>query len=233
MKVKAVKYGRANGRRLLLGTLLNLREKDAQPLLKRGIVVRLQAQAKSESEFVEPQRPIQDSPTLAGSRVANLSEALNQIQPPDRHSSKLQSEWLHVLAPGTWPGQHGTITLSSEDLRTIAATYDPSVHEAPVVIGHPITDDPAWGWVHSLEVRPDGLWANAGLQPELSDLVHRQMYRKISVSLYPPHAGSNPMPGRYYLKHVGFLGAQAPAVKGLKPIALQALDETISLQFKL
>ncbi|MFS2072756.1 hypothetical protein ACEN9D_28795 [Pseudomonas sp. CT11-2] len=28
------------------------------------------------------------------------------------------------------------------------------------------------------------------------------------------------MPGVYYLRHVGFLGAQPPAVKGLRPIEL-------------
>lgn len=43
-------------------------------------------------------------------------------------------------------------------------------------------------------------------------------YKKVSASFYRPDAPCNPKPGAYYLRHVGFLGAQPPAVKSLKAI---------------
>ena len=40
----------------------------------------------------------------------------------------------------------------------------------------------------------------------------------MSISLFLPKSSANPKPGKLYLKHVGFLGAAAPAVPGLKPV---------------
>ena len=65
--------------------------------------------------------------------------------------------------------------------------------------------------------------AEDGLQAEphqvdaaFAELVEAGRYKKISASFYLPDAPNNPVPGVYYLRHVGFLGAQPPAVKGLK-----------------
>ena len=44
-------------------------------------------------------------------------------------------------------------------------------------------------------------------------------FKKRSASFYPPGHPSNPTPDRPYLRHVGFLGAQPPAVKGLADFA--------------
>ena len=41
-------------------------------------------------------------------------------------------------------------------------------------------------------------------------------FKKIFASFYSPDAPANPVPGVYYLRHVGFLGAQPPAVTGLR-----------------
>jgi hypothetical protein len=40
----------------------------------------------------------------------------------------------------------------------------------------------------------------------------------VSASFFSPGQEGNPEPSAYYLKHVGFLGAMAPAVKGLAPL---------------
>ena len=37
-----------------------------------------------------------------------------------------------------------------EDLNFIAESYKPDEDEAPIVIGHPEENDPAFGWVSSL-----------------------------------------------------------------------------------
>ena len=49
-----------------------------------------------------------------------------------------------------------------DDLNFIASSYNPEEDEAPIVIGHPVDNSPAYGWVSSLEVTEDGkLVANA------------------------------------------------------------------------
>ena len=42
-----------------------------------------------------------------------------------------------------------------------------------------------------------------------------------------PNSTNNPVPGVYYLRHVGFLGAQPPAVKGLKDVAFAEEDDIV------
>lgn len=53
---------------------------------------------------------------------------------------------------------------------------------------------------------------------EFADVVKEGRYKRVSISLFLPKSSSNPKPGKFYLKHVGFLGAAAPAVPGLKPV---------------
>ncbi|MDF5823150.1 hypothetical protein P4237_07820 [Pseudomonas aeruginosa] len=46
-------------------------------------------------------------------------------------------------------------------LQEIAATYDPALSEAPLVIGHPKLNAPAYGWAKGLEVREGMLYHRA------------------------------------------------------------------------
>ena len=127
------------------------------------------------------------------------------------------SQTLHLLRAGQYQDSNGqAVTLSERDLGQIAAGYSPDVHEAPIVIGHPQTDAPAWGWINSLSADRAGLHAEAGqLNPEFAEAVRDGRYKKISVALYGPTHPNNPAPNDWYLRHVGFLGAQPPVVKGL------------------
>lgn len=119
-----------------------------------------------------------------------------------------------------------TLNFLDTDLEKIAANYDAKRHPAPIVIGHPQTDAPAYGWVTGLQVKEGKLVADFGdIEPEFSALVKAKRYRKVSASFWTPDAPSNPTPGQYALKHVGFLGAAAPAVPGLKDAEFKA-DES-------
>ena len=40
---------------------------------------------------------------------------------------------------------------SLDDLNFIATSYNPEEDEAPIVIGHPEDNDPAFGWVSSFQ----------------------------------------------------------------------------------
>lgn len=127
---------------------------------------------------------------------------------------------IHALRPGTFPADPIELTVTVEDLLATAAAYDPARYQAPVVIGHPLTDDPAWGWVLGASADEHGLWLEVELLPEMAELVRESRYRAVSVALWTPDAPGNPQPGVWSIKHLGFLGARPPAVKGLQAVRL-------------
>ena len=133
---------------------------------------------------------------------------------------------INILKPGTFTDVKGVkVTFTRADMAQIIDSYDASQDPAPLVIGHPKLDDPAFGWVGSLQMDGDVLQAvPSAIAPELAEAVREQAYRKISPSLYPPADPNNPTPGKWHLKHVGFLGAAAPAIKGLGTVSLGAGD---------
>jgi len=129
---------------------------------------------------------------------------------------------IRFLRPGTFTDIHGRqATFGESDLAAIAAAYDPESDPAPLVIGHPKTDDPAFGWVGGIAVDGDRLVATpSSIEPAFAEAVRAGRYRKVSASFYAPDNPANPKPGQWYLKHIGFLGAKAPAIKGLGTVAL-------------
>lgn len=127
---------------------------------------------------------------------------------------------IHIFRPGRHTSMQGaTIDFGEGDLIATAKAYDPTRHEAPLVIGHPRADAPAWGWVGGLTADEGGLFATPRqLDPAFAEMVRAGRFKKVSASFYTPDSPHNPVPGVYYLRHVGFLGAQPPAVKGLAPV---------------
>ena len=125
---------------------------------------------------------------------------------------------IHIFRAGRHTSANGaTLEFGEDTLRAAAAAYDPSRHEAPLVVGHPRDNGPAYGWVGALSYDESGLHAApTQVDPEFAELVRAGRYKKVSASFYTPDSPANPVPGTYYLRHVGFLGAQPPALKGLK-----------------
>lgn len=137
---------------------------------------------------------------------------------------------FEVFRAGTFnPLEGQTATITENELRRIAASYDPESSPAPLVIGHPEIDAPAYGWVDKLYVQSGKLMATAkDVVAQFADMVKEGRYRKVSISLFNPGSSANPKPGDFYLKHIGFLGAAAPAVPGLKPVQFSNDDESLS-----
>ncbi len=125
---------------------------------------------------------------------------------------------IEIFRVGTHTSAQGIrLTFSEQDLRQIAAVYDPDLFDAPLVVGHPQFEAPAYGWAERLEVQGGVLTAvPRDIDPAFAELVAAKRYKKISSEFYHPDSPANPKPGSWYLKHIGFLGAAAPAVKGLK-----------------
>ncbi|WP_418648885.1 hypothetical protein ACNQFN_11495 [Thauera butanivorans] len=125
---------------------------------------------------------------------------------------------VESLRPGTFVDAAGNRhTFTRADLDAIAASYDPAVFRSPVVIGHPQTNHPARGWINAARVGDDDrLRIEFGTtDPAFADAVSKKHYRKVSLALFGPATPGNPTPGRWYIRHLGYLGAVAPAVTGL------------------
>lgn len=58
---------------------------------------------------------------------------------------------LEIFKPGRHSGE-----LTADALARSAAVYDPKIHEAPLVIGHPKHNAPAHGWVGKFRRGRDG-----------------------------------------------------------------------------
>ncbi|MEZ1437451.1 hypothetical protein QVM41_14305 [Pseudomonas shirazica] len=108
-----------------------------------------------------------------------------------------------------------TINFSEQDLHTMAAVYQPSLRQAALCLGHPGDNLPSYGNVAGLFVKGDKLYAQAHPNANLVSLVRQARYRHVSAAFHHPASHDNPRPGAYYLRHVGFLGATPPSVKGL------------------
>lgn len=121
--------------------------------------------------------------------------------------------WIEVFKVGEQTDSSGkTTNYTSETLDTIANKYNEKVansksFEATLVIGHPKVDDPAFAWVGKLERKGDILFAELkDFSTETKQMIKNGLFRKVSIALYPD----------LMLRHIGLLGATAPAVKGLQ-----------------
>ncbi|WP_176603763.1 peptidase [Pseudomonas aeruginosa] len=142
---------------------------------------------------------------------------------------------LPILPAGQHVALDGRpVEITEAILQEIAATYDPALSEAPLVIGHPKLNAPAYGWAKGLEVRDGMLYAEPHqVVPEFAEAANRKMYKKRSASVYLPDSPGNPVPGKHYLRHIGFLGAVPPAIKGIPdaPLSFAEDDGALAIEF--
>lgn len=135
----------------------------------------------------------------------------------------MNGQWIEVFRTGTHTDSKGVVrTYTEADLDGIATKYDPLKHEAPVVVGHPKDNSPAFGWAEKLERRGEKLVAKLKqVVPEFQKAVSLGLYKKRSISLYPDGT----------LRHIGFLGAEPPAVKALADIGFSESDQATVLEY--
>lgn len=124
--------------------------------------------------------------------------------------------WIEIFKSGSHTDSNGNKkAYSINDLNKIIDVYNNKVaesdsFEAPLVKGHPGSDEPAFGWVEQLQRKGDKLLAKLkDVTPELMKEIRDGRFKKVSVALY----------NDFMLRHVGLLGAMPPAIKGLKNVA--------------
>lgn len=122
-------------------------------------------------------------------------------------------QWIEIARTGRVEDSTGTSRdLSHAWMQRVIANYAASGHDAPITIGHPDSDTaPAFGWTRKeLRMNGDVLEARfADTDDEFEGWVKDGRIKKRSASFYldPPN-----------LRHVAFLGATPPAIKGLRDI---------------
>lgn len=134
---------------------------------------------------------------------------------------------IHVFRAGDQTSAQGIQrTFSPNDLQQVVDNYDPSVHEAPLVIGHQGDNDsiPAYGWIKGFSRKGDNLYADVAFTDAAKNLVKDGHYRKCSISFYSPDSQINPHKGQWSARHLALLGAAPPAVKGLEPFSFAELE---------
>lgn len=134
-------------------------------------------------------------------------------------------DWFPVFKSGEQTDSRGRKnTFTEQDLDSIVANHSAD-DPAPLVVGHPKTNHPAYGWTEALKREGNTLYAKAtDVVTEFEQAVKNKLYRKRSISIVPTDDG-------YRLRHIGFLGAAAPAVEGLKDIAFS--DNNNALEFEM
>ncbi len=132
---------------------------------------------------------------------------------------------FEFFKPGTHTAVNGVAyTFDAAAVNELVSSYNPDFSDAPLVVGHPTLTAPRFGKAQRLFVSDKGVaMCEAGdLVAEFAEMVNNKMYPRVSASIYMPTAKGNPTPGKHYLRHIGFLGGVAPAVKGLEMVEFAA-----------
>lgn len=133
----------------------------------------------------------------------------------------MQGQAIEIFRAGKHIAMDGEeILFTPADVQLMASNYDPKKVTAPLVIGHPDNNQPAYGWVKSLQATADGrlLMLADQINPKFAQAVKDGQFKKRSASFYSPRAYNNPAARGFYLRHVGWLGAQQPAIQGLADV---------------
>lgn len=112
-------------------------------------------------------------------------------------------QWLEMFRAGNY-GQKGNYT--TRDLDSIVINFKDRV---PIVVGHPVSNAPAQGWLNGLKRTGDVLLGKVGeLNQDFVLALAENKFRNMSVRI--DRSGNGPK-----LLHLGFLGAVLPHVEGL------------------
>lgn len=134
-------------------------------------------------------------------------------------------DWVEVFRSGKQTDSKGRVRDWKEsDLDQMVANHSGG-HTTPIVVGHPKTDSPAYGWADQLKRVGDTLMAKfAHVEPAFAKLVEKKHFPNRSIKIVPTDKG-------FKLAHVGWLGATPPAIEGLAPVQFAAEDEGDTYEF--
>jgi len=143
----------------------------------------------------------------------------------DRQVSE-SGKWVQAMKPGTFKDFSGVErTFTPDDIANIAKGVQAQVGNSympPMVKGHPTTDSPRVASIVDAKVGDKNILMLKvdKAEPKFAEEVKNGEYPYVSVALYKDYSKG--------IKHLGALGAAAPAIKGLEPVQLaEGSDDVI------
>jgi len=123
-------------------------------------------------------------------------------------------DWVPIFRGGKQTDSKGVVHDGDALIDKALTKFNAAVHEPPACIGHPADDAPAYGWVEGIKkvASKTGnilLAKFKQVEPTFAGMVKDGRIKKRSAAFYPDGT----------LRHVAFLGAMPPAVKGLPDMA--------------
>jgi len=123
-------------------------------------------------------------------------------------------DWVPIFRGGKQIDSQGREHDGNALIDKAVAKFNAAVHEPPACIGHPADNAPAFGWVEGLRTAQGDkgkllLAKFKQVEPNFAGMVQQGLFKKRSAAFYPDGT----------LRHVAFLGAAPPAVKGLPDMA--------------
>ena len=129
-------------------------------------------------------------------------------------------KWYEIFKSGLQTDNNGEErNWTTSDLDAMVTMYNeqPNAekHTAPIILGHVESNTPAFGWVDKLKRVGNTLLATfRDVEPQFAELVNAGRYKTVSAAFYDD----------LKLRHLAFLGANVPAVKGLEAIQFTQSD---------
>lgn len=132
--------------------------------------------------------------------------------------------WCEIFKTGIHKDSKGTErNWTNEDLETIKSNFEKYNPDVPICVGHPKSNSPAYGWIDTLKIEGEKLFASfKQVQDEFKQAVNKGLFKTRSISLTPD----------LKLRHLAFLGAQAPAIKGMEAFQFENNEDDILIEFQ-
>lgn len=124
-------------------------------------------------------------------------------------------KWIELLKPGTYTDRSNQrVSISAEDLQSVALSYAPGTRAAALLVGHPDRDTvPSFGEVEALKFEGNTLYFKPrNVVAEFAALVKQKKFPGVSAGLIRKSGKVAA------LDHVAFLSATNPAVNGLEAV---------------
>ena len=133
-------------------------------------------------------------------------------------------DYIEIVKVGEHVAMNGeTVQFTEADLDQMVANTKPNT--APFVIGHPKTNTPAWGWGLDYKRIGDSAYVKGGqIDPQFAAMVKEGKFKKRSVRVAKGKDG-------WVIKHIGWLGAAAPAIEGMADVEFAADESAVELEF--
>ncbi len=128
-------------------------------------------------------------------------------------------KWCEIFRTGEHTDSKGNKRLwTFEDLLAMERNFKYVNPDVPICCGHPKTNSPAYGWFEDVKAVGNSLYACfKNVQPEFKEAVNKGLFKTRSISLMPDLT----------IRHLAFLGAQSPAIKGLEQFCFADCEQRV------